>query len=44
MARTRSAALAAAVAVALTALTGCGAADMTRQASPYADAKGAPAR
>ncbi|MER5411747.1 ABC transporter substrate-binding protein [Streptomyces virginiae] len=43
MARTtRSAVLAAAaaVSVALTALTGCGAADMTRQASPYADAKG----
>lgn len=38
MARTRLAALAAAVA--LTALTGCGAADMTRQASPYADAEG----
>ncbi|CAM5533818.1 glycine/betaine-binding protein [Streptomyces avidinii] len=41
MARTtRSAALAAAAALALTAITGCGAADMTRQASPYADAKG----
>ncbi|MEU7025943.1 ABC transporter substrate-binding protein [Streptomyces sp. NPDC046275] len=38
MARTRLAALAAAVA--LTALTGCGAADMTRQASPYAAAEG----
>ncbi|WP_329104846.1 ABC transporter substrate-binding protein [Streptomyces sp. NBC_01439] len=41
MARTtRSAALAAAAALTLTALTACGAADMTRQASPYADAKG----
>ena len=37
MPRTRLAALAAAVA--LTALTGCGAADMTSQSSPYADAK-----
>ncbi|MFB7590199.1 ABC transporter substrate-binding protein [Streptomyces sp. NPDC056169] len=37
MPRTRLAALT--TAVALTALTGCGAADMTRQASPYADAK-----
>lgn len=32
---------AAAVAFGLTALTGCGAADMTKQASPYADAHGA---
>ncbi|MFJ7960329.1 ABC transporter substrate-binding protein [Streptomyces sp. NPDC096319] len=38
MARTRLAALVAALT--LTALTGCGAADMTSQASPYADARG----
>ncbi|MER7950583.1 ABC transporter substrate-binding protein [Streptomyces sp. NPDC096079] len=38
MARTRLAALVAALT--LTALTGCGAADMTSQASPYADAGG----
>ncbi|MEE1756136.1 ABC transporter substrate-binding protein [Streptomyces sp. SP18CS02] len=38
-ARTRITALAAAVA--LTAVTGCGAADMTKQASPYAAAQGA---
>ncbi|MFF3756005.1 ABC transporter substrate-binding protein [Streptomyces sp. NPDC002185] len=39
MARTRLAALVTAAALAV-GLTGCGAADMTRQASPYADAKG----
>ncbi|MFK0211232.1 MULTISPECIES: ABC transporter substrate-binding protein [unclassified Streptomyces] len=39
MARTRLAALVTAAALAA-GLTGCGAADMTRQASPYADAKG----
>ncbi|MEU0371351.1 ABC transporter substrate-binding protein [Streptomyces sp. NPDC006283] len=39
MARTRITALAAAVG--LMAVTGCGAADMTRQASPYAGAQGA---
>lgn len=39
MARTRITALAAAVG--LVAVTGCGAADMTRQASPYAAAQGA---
>ncbi|CAM5272460.1 hypothetical protein SNARM312S_02782 [Streptomyces narbonensis] len=39
MARTRIAALVTAAALAV-GLTGCGAADMTRQASPYADAKG----
>ncbi|WP_406511756.1 ABC transporter substrate-binding protein [Streptomyces sp. NBC_00161] len=38
--RTRFAALGAAVALTALTLTGCGAADMTRQASPYADAKG----
>ncbi|WP_426361782.1 ABC transporter substrate-binding protein [Streptomyces sp. E-08] len=38
MARTRLAALVTAAALAA-GLTGCGAADMTRQASPYADAK-----
>ncbi|MEU3690586.1 ABC transporter substrate-binding protein [Streptomyces narbonensis] len=38
MARTRIAALVTAAALAA-GLTGCGAADMTRQASPYADAK-----
>ncbi|MEU7070033.1 ABC transporter substrate-binding protein [Streptomyces narbonensis] len=38
MARTRIAALVTAAALAV-GLTGCGAADMTRQASPYADAK-----
>ncbi|MFF3772525.1 ABC transporter substrate-binding protein [Streptomyces sp. NPDC002232] len=39
MARTRLAALVTVAALAA-GLTGCGAADMTRQASPYADAKG----
>ncbi|MFD7086424.1 ABC transporter substrate-binding protein [Streptomyces sp. NPDC059883] len=42
MARTRThAALALASAGALLAVTGCGAADMTKQASPYANAQGA---
>lgn len=39
--RTVAAAAAAAAAFGLPALTGCGAADMTKQASPYADAHGA---